>query len=81
MQAGADHLERDPLRRDSKLGTYRRATVALCEAAPRQGSTGQRRMRAAQLLAARKRSFGSLANASPPTPETPLPSWSSRWRR
>jgi hypothetical protein len=31
MQAGAELLERDTLRRDSKLETYRRAAAALCE--------------------------------------------------
>ncbi len=31
MQAGADHLERDTLRHDSKLGTYWCAAAALCE--------------------------------------------------
>jgi hypothetical protein len=31
MRAGAERLERDTLRRDSKLWTYRRATAALCE--------------------------------------------------
>src|SRR6266702_4879436 len=98
MRAGAERLERETLRRDSKLWTCRRAAAALCEFAIAQcpalflsecetasiqkisgrfefafrarrrrcASTRQRRQRrmhAAQLLTAWKRSFGALANA------------------
>jgi hypothetical protein len=52
---------RDGFHSEKSLGDL--SSLSALAAASRQGSMGQRRMRAAQLLTARKRSFGSLANA------------------
>src|SRR5712691_9680313 len=54
---------RDGFHSEKYLGDLSWLSALAVAAAPRPGSVGQRRMRAAPLLTARKRSFGPLANA------------------